>query len=96
VGSPLRNGVFTASGMLMEKVALSKQKNHISLDVVAELPLLLGFSCSCQLSSGPFCVNWGHQRHVILFQRGLKLEVAGAFHRLSCFFILQKINVLDG
>jgi hypothetical protein len=49
----------------MEKVALSKQKNHFSLHVVADLPSLLGFSCSCQLSSGPFGVNWGHQRHVI-------------------------------
>jgi hypothetical protein len=46
VGSPLRNDVFTARSMLMEKVTLSKQKNHFSLDVVADLPLLLGFSCS--------------------------------------------------
>jgi hypothetical protein len=47
VGSPLRNDVFTANGMLMEKVALSKQKNHFSLHVVADLPPLLGFSWSC-------------------------------------------------
>jgi hypothetical protein len=39
VGSPLRNDVFTASGMLMEKVALSKQKNHFPQGFVAVLPL---------------------------------------------------------
>jgi hypothetical protein len=50
VGSPLRNDVFSASGMLMEKVSLSKGKNHFSLGVVADLPLLLGFSWSWQLS----------------------------------------------
>ncbi|WP_291914058.1 hypothetical protein [Limnohabitans sp.] len=65
VGSPLRNDVFTASGMLMEKVALSKQKNHFSLDVVADLPSMLGFSCSCQLSSCPFGAIGLIQRHVI-------------------------------
>jgi hypothetical protein len=46
VGSPLRNDVFTAMWMLMEKVALSKHKNHFSLDVVADLPLLFGFCWS--------------------------------------------------
>jgi hypothetical protein len=65
VGSPLKNGVFTASGMLMEKVALSKQKNHFSLDVVADLPLLLSFSWSCQLSSGSFDIIGWLQLHVI-------------------------------
>jgi hypothetical protein len=39
VGSPLRNDVFSASWMLMEKVALSKQKNHFSHVFVADLPL---------------------------------------------------------
>jgi len=50
VGSPLRNDVFTASWMLIEKEALSKWKNHFSLGVVADLPSLLGFFRSCQLS----------------------------------------------
>jgi hypothetical protein len=54
VGSPLRNDVFTAIGMLMEKVALSKHKNHFSLDVVADLPSLFGFCWSWQLSSSCF------------------------------------------
>jgi hypothetical protein len=62
VGSPLRNDVFTAIGMLMEKVALSKQKNHFSLDVVADLPPLLGFSWSWQLSRGAFGGLSGLQR----------------------------------
>jgi len=43
VGSPLRNDVFTARWMLIEKEALSKWKNHFSLGVVADLPSLLGF-----------------------------------------------------
>jgi hypothetical protein len=51
VGSPLKNDVFTAIGMLMEKEALSKQKNHFSLENVADLSLLLDFSWSWQLSS---------------------------------------------
>jgi len=54
VGSPLRNGVFTANGMLMEKVALSKHKNHFSLDVVAVLPSLFCFCGSWQLSASCF------------------------------------------
>jgi hypothetical protein len=59
VGSPLRNDVFTARGMLMEKVALSKQKNHFYLGVVADLPLLLGFSWSWQLFPSPFfAIRW--------------------------------------
>jgi hypothetical protein len=83
VGSPLRNGVFTATGMLMEKVALSKQKNHFSLLVVADLPSLLGFSCSCQLSSGPFCVIGWLKRHVIAASvvRSSKLLL----HFMDCF-----------
>jgi hypothetical protein len=40
-------------------VALSKQKNHFSLRVVADLPLLLGFSWSLQLSSAQFmAIGW--------------------------------------
>jgi hypothetical protein len=54
VGSPLRNDVFSANGMLMEKVALSKHKNHFSLDVVADLPSMFGFCGSSKLSSSWF------------------------------------------
>jgi hypothetical protein len=54
VGSPLRNDVFTANGMLMEKEALSKHKNHFSLNVVADLPSLFGFCRSWQLPSSCF------------------------------------------
>jgi hypothetical protein len=46
VGSLLRNDLFTAKDMLIEKVSLSKQKIHFFLDVVTDLPLLLGFSWS--------------------------------------------------
>jgi hypothetical protein len=62
VGSPLRNGVFTANRMLMEKVALSKHKNHFFLDVVAVLPSLFCFCGSWQLSARCFMPFVGHPR----------------------------------
>jgi hypothetical protein len=62
VGSPLKNGVFTARGMLMEKVTLSKRKNQFSLENVADLYLLLGFSWSWQLSSASYgTIAWLQQ-----------------------------------
>ena len=54
VGSPLKNDVFTADVMLMEKAALSKHKSHFSLDVVAVLPSLFCFCGSWQLSVSCF------------------------------------------
>jgi hypothetical protein len=49
VGSPLRNGVFTASRILMEKLTLSKLKNHFYLYVVVDWPSFFDFFWSWQL-----------------------------------------------
>jgi hypothetical protein len=43
VSSPLINDLFSATEMLMEKVALSKRKNHFSVSLIAEFPSPLGF-----------------------------------------------------
>ncbi|MFY7980246.1 MAG: hypothetical protein ACOVO4_01305 [Limnohabitans sp.] len=49
VGSPLRNDVFTANVMLIEKVAVLKQKSYFYLGVVADLPVFWCFYCACHL-----------------------------------------------
>jgi hypothetical protein len=49
VGSPLRNDVFTANVMLIEKVAVLKQKSYFYLGVVADLPVFWCFFCACHL-----------------------------------------------
>jgi hypothetical protein len=41
--SPLRNGLFTATSMLIEKESVSKLKNHFYPWDVAVLPLMLCF-----------------------------------------------------
>jgi hypothetical protein len=87
VGSPLRNGVFTANGMLMEKVALSKHKNHFSLDVVAVLPSLFCFCGSWQLSASCFyAICWASKA----LGGRLRFTKWGNLAAFSCFLLVEE------
>jgi hypothetical protein len=91
VGSPLINDVFTATGMLMEKVALSKHKNHFSLDVVADLPSLFGFSWSWQLSSSFFYAICRASKSLV---RGSDAQSGGPYGGFSLFFSRPRMRAL--
>jgi hypothetical protein len=89
VGSPLRNDVFTAIRMLMEKVALSKHKNHFSLDVVADLPSMFGFCWSWQLSSSCFYTICRTSKMLV---RGSDSQSGGPFGGFSLFFSRPRLK----
>jgi hypothetical protein len=93
VGSPLKNDVFTATRMLIEKVALSKRKNHFSLDVLAVLTKLSSFSRSCQLSWLSFATISGTTRSQHCANPGA-LSVHDAFHKVFVVFVLQNIGLV--